>query len=119
MKIRTLITPSLLAAGLLLGMTTAVQADSGHAPASLHKDYNAHHVGYRYGHDRHYRGGHHYRGNCGRYCREHKGKHWYRGHGHRNKHGRHHDYFDEVYSNDRDNGHWRKHDRDNRRRHSS
>lgn len=115
MKIRTLIPPALLAAGLLLGMTSAVQADSGHA----HKYENTHHVSYRGGHDRHYHGRSHYRGNCGHYCREHKGKHWYRGEVHHKKHGRHHDYFDEVYNKGRDGGHWRKHDWDKRRRHSS
>lgn len=88
MNMRTLINPAMVAAGLLLGMTTAVQADSGHISVILHDDGNTYDLGYGYGygyggcgycdyghHHRHHDNGHHYG--------HHKKQHWH--------HDRHHE----------------------------
>ena len=101
MKIHTLITPSLLAAGLLLGMTPAVQADSGRISVILHDNDNTYDFGYRYGDygyccDGYYRRPHDYGHHYGHHKKKHwKKKHWHRGHGHPGQHGRHYGYYDD------------------------
>lgn len=122
MNIRTLITPSLLAAGLLLGMTPAVQADSRHAPGILHND-AIHDVGYRYGDHGYDADRHQYKRHCGRHCAQHKKNHWHRGH-HR-KHDNHYGYRDghkkahrkDNHGEYRNDGYWQRRHRDDRHDH--
>lgn len=94
MKMRTLIQPALVvAAGLLLGITTTTQADSGHISIILHDDGSSYDLGYRSGghgghgnRHRHHDHGHHYGHHSKPYW-----QHDHRHHAQRVHHYSHHD----------------------------
>jgi len=142
MKFRTLLNPALLAAGLMLGMTTTVEADSGRI-SIIHRDNdNTYDFGYRYGdygyygdrhhrrhhyghHDRRHHYGHHDRGHHyghhdrGHHYGQHKKKHWNHGHGGYKQHRRHSGHNDGYKTHSK--GHHGKYrdDRSDNRRHRS